>query len=161
VTLVLAMAGCGGQGQVAAPDVAPSAAPVRRPNIVFLLTDDRPNLLPSPIGLNGLNLAHFAAATPSLLDDLRSDRGMGWIPNRGWLSKIAIDASASQLKFDLAIDPTGTGRPSRVDAGLAMPAPPTAPVEPTRAGLALLIVAIGLLVVGGAMAWRRPFVAQR
>ena len=128
---------------------------------VFLLTDDRPNLLPSPIGLNGLNLAHFAAATPSLLDDLRSDRGMGWIPNRGWLSKIAIDASASQLKFDLAIDPTGTGRPSRVDAGLAMPAPPTAPVEPTRAGLALLIVAIGLLVVGGAMAWRRPFVAQR
>jgi len=128
---------------------------------VFLLTDDRPNLLPSPIGLNGLNLAHFAAATPSLLDDLRSDRGMGWIPNRGWLSKIAIDASASQLKFDLAIDPTGTGRPSRVDAGLAMPAPPTAPVEPTRAGLALLIVAIGLLVVGGAMAWRRPLVAQQ
>jgi len=124
---------------------------------VFLLTDDRPNLLPSPIGLNGLGLAHFAAATPSLLDDLRSDRGMGWIPAHAWLSKITIDASASQLKFDLAIDPTGTGRPSRVDAGLAMPAPPSAPVEPTRAGLALLVVAVGLLVVGGTMAWRRPF----
>jgi len=27
--------------------------------------------------------------------------------------------------------------------------------------LALLIVAIGLLVVGGAIAWRRPFVAQQ
>jgi uncharacterized protein DUF2330 len=128
---------------------------------VFLLTDDRPNLLPSPIGLNGLDLAHFAAATPSLLDDLRSDRGMGWIPTRGWLSKITIDAAASQLKFDLAIDPTGTARPSRVDAGLAMPAPPTAPVEPTRAGLALLVVAIGLLVVGGTIAWRRPLVAKQ
>jgi hypothetical protein len=128
---------------------------------VFLLTDDRPNLLPSPIGLNGLVLGHFAAATPSLLDDLRSDRGMAWIPNRGWLSKITIDASASQLTFDLAIDPTGTGRPSRVDAGLSLPTAPSAPVEPTRAGLALLIVAIGLLVVGGTMAWRRPLTSLR
>jgi len=128
---------------------------------VFLLTDDRPNLLPNPIGLNGLNLGHFAAASDSLLDDLRSDRGMGWIPARGWLSKITIDAAASQLTFDLAIDPTGTGRPSRVDAGLSLPTPPSAPVEPTRAGLALLIVAIGLLVVGGTMAWRRPLAALR
>ena len=123
---------------------------------VFLLTDDRPNLLPSPIGLNGLDLGYFAEASDSLLDDLRSDRGMGWVPTRGWLSKITIDASASQLRYDLAIDPTGAARPSRVAAGLALPTPPSAAVEPSRAGLALLVVAIGLLVVGGAMAWRRP-----
>jgi hypothetical protein len=128
---------------------------------VFLLTDERPNLLPSPIGLNGLILGHFEAATASLLDDLRSDRGMSWIPSRAWLSKVTIDASAGQLTFDLAIDPTGSHRPSRVDAGLAMPAPPSAPVEPTRAGLALLVVAIGLLVVGGTMAWRRPLSTLR
>jgi uncharacterized protein DUF2330 len=131
---------------------------------VFLLTDSRPNLLPTPIGLNGLNLAYFASASASLLDDLRSDRGMGWVGHSGWLTKIGIDASASQLGFDLAIDPTGTGRPSRLDAGLAIPAAPSAPsatVEPGRAGLALLVVAIGLLVVGGTMAWRRPFPTLR
>jgi uncharacterized protein DUF2330 len=123
---------------------------------VFLLTDERPNLLPTPIGINGLVLGHSDRATASLLDDLRSDRGMGWIPTRGWLSKITIDASAGQLMYDLAIDPTGSGRPSRVDAGLSLPAAPSAPVEPLRAGVALLIVVLGLAVIGGAMIWRRP-----
>jgi uncharacterized protein DUF2330 len=128
---------------------------------VFLLTDSRPNLLPTPIGLNGLTIGYFDAASESLLNDLRSDRGMGWVGRSGWLSKITIDASASQLTFDLAIDPTGAGRPSRVDAGLSLPAAPSAPVEPTRAGLALLVVAIGILVVGGTMAWRRPLTTLR
>jgi Uncharacterized protein conserved in bacteria (DUF2330) len=126
---------------------------------VFLLTDARPNLLPTPIGLNGLDLAYFEPASASLLNDLRSDRGMSWVGKKGWLTKVAIDASAGQLSFDLAIDPTGSGRPSRIDAGLALPstpAAPSAPVEPARAGMALLVVAIGILVVGGAMGWRRP-----
>ena len=47
---------------------------------VYLLTDQRPALLPAPTGDNGLGLAHSAPATVSLLDDLRSDRGMGWVP---------------------------------------------------------------------------------
>ncbi len=123
---------------------------------VFLLTDERPNLLPSPIGLNGLELAHFAPASASLLDDLRSDRGMGWIPTSGWLTKVAIDASASQLKFDLAIDPTGKDRPSRVDAGLALPAAPSAPIDGTRAGAALFVIALGLAAVWGTILGHRP-----
>jgi hypothetical protein len=123
---------------------------------VFLLTDERPNLLPSPIGLNGLELAHFAPATASLLDDLRSDRGMSWIPTSGWLTKIAIDASASQMRFDLAIDPTGKDRPSRVDAGLALPAPPSAPIDGTRAGAALFVIALGLAAVWGTILGHRP-----
>jgi hypothetical protein len=41
---------------------------------------------------NGLTLTHSAAATDSLLDDLRSDKGMGWVPSHAWLSKVAIDA---------------------------------------------------------------------
>jgi hypothetical protein len=56
-----------------------------------------------------------------LLDDLRSDRGMDWVPTSGWLTKVAIDAAAPQLSFDLAIDPTGAGRPSRIMAGLDAP----------------------------------------
>ena len=88
---------------------------------VYLLTDRTPTLLPVPTGDNGLALDHSAAATTSLLDDLRSDRGMDWVPTSGWLTKVAIDASAPQLAFDLAIDPSGAGRPSRVMAGLDLP----------------------------------------
>ena len=55
---------------------------------VYLLTDRRPALLPAPTGANGLGLGHSAPATDSLLDDLRSDRGMGWVPSSGWLTKV-------------------------------------------------------------------------
>ena len=88
---------------------------------VYLLTDRTPALLPVPTGDNGLVLDHSAAATTSLLDDLRSDRGMDWVPTSGWLTKVRIDASAPQLAFDLAIDATGSGHPSRVMAGLDLP----------------------------------------
>ena len=87
---------------------------------VFLLTDSRPALLPYPFA-NGMHLDHSAVATTSLLDDLRSDKGMDWVPQSGWLSKVAIDASASQLTYDLAVDAKGTS-PSRVAAGLQAPA---------------------------------------
>ena len=60
---------------------------------VYLLTDRRPALLPVPTGDNGLGLGHSAPATESLLDDLRSDSGMGWIPTSGWLTKVSIDAA--------------------------------------------------------------------
>ena len=88
---------------------------------VYLLTDRTPALLPVPTGDNGLVLDHSATATTSLLDDLRSDRGMAWVPTSGWLTKVRIDASAPQLAFDLAIDATGSGHPSRVMAGLDLP----------------------------------------
>ena len=56
---------------------------------VFLLTDEVPALLPAPDGDNGMRLDHSAAATTALLDDLRSDRGMEWIPSDAWLTKVA------------------------------------------------------------------------
>jgi hypothetical protein len=43
------------------------------------------------------------------------------VPDEAWLTKIAIDADAPQLGYDLAVDATGAGSPSRVDAGLDMP----------------------------------------
>ena len=109
---------------------------------VFLLTDQRPNLLPSPIGRNGLELAYSKAASQPLLDDLRSDRGMGWIPTSGWLTKIAIDASADQLTFDLAISADG-GRPSRVDAGFELASTGAGTDQNLRGAIALLVVALG------------------
>jgi hypothetical protein len=107
---------------------------------VYLLTDQRPALLPYPFA-NGMRLDHSAAATTSLLNDLRSDKGMGWIPQSGWLTKIAIDASASQLTYDLAVDTKGV-TPSRVAAGLEAPASAPAPAQQNAGLFALLGIAI-------------------
>jgi hypothetical protein len=86
---------------------------------VFLLTDREPSLLPGP--QNGMTLAHSKAATVSLLDDLRSDDGMAWVPTSAWLTKLSIDTPASALTFDLAVDASGQGEPSRRAAGLEIP----------------------------------------
>src|SRR6185295_12368076 len=45
---------------------------------VFLLTDQAPAILPGP--RTGMRLSHSAAATARLLDDLRADTGMDWVP---------------------------------------------------------------------------------
>ena len=46
---------------------------------------------------NGLILDRSAPATQPLLNDLRSDKGMSWIPTKGWLSKVTIDAARRSL----------------------------------------------------------------
>jgi hypothetical protein len=88
---------------------------------VYLMTDRAPALLPAPDGFNGMTLDHSGPATASLLADLRSDRGMEWVPDKAWLTKVAIDGTAPQIGFDLAVDASGAGSPSRVAAGLDMP----------------------------------------
>src|SRR5437899_1393022 len=112
---------------------------------VFLLTDQRPALLPYPFA-NGMRLDHSAVATASLLDDLRSDKGMDWVPQSGWLTKIAIDASAGQLTYDLAVDAKGTS-PSRVAAGLQAPASQTGSSSggPPNDQIALIGIALAAL----------------
>jgi hypothetical protein len=115
---------------------------------VFLLTDNAPALLPAPIGTNGIRLDHSADASQSLLDDLRSDRGMAWVPTSAWLTKVAVDSSASGLSYDLAIDASGAGAPSRVDAGLALPGGPSAAPGADVARL-LLAVLFSLMGVAG------------
>src|SRR6267143_1039299 len=116
---------------------------------VYLLTDQRPALLPYPFA-NGMRLDHSATATTSLLNDLRSDKGMDWIPQSGWLTKVAIDASASQLTYDLAVDTKGTS-PSRVAAGLEAPATVTSSSsQPSSDQIALIgmaLTALGALVI--------------
>lgn len=118
---------------------------------VYLLTDERPALLPAPgriIANSGLTLDHSAAATASLLTDLRSDTGMEWIPDAGWLTKVAIDAAAPELTFDLAIDASGAGRPSAVDAGFAPIGPTPVPGSPVPYLLLAAAVLVVLVPVG-------------
>jgi hypothetical protein len=112
---------------------------------VFLLTDNAPALLPAPIGTNGIRLDHSAGASASLLDDLRSDRGMAWVPTSAWLTKVAVDSSASGLSYDLAIDTSGAGAPSRVDAGLALPGGQS---MASGADLARLVLAVLFSLMG-------------
>jgi hypothetical protein len=116
---------------------------------VYLLTDHAPALLPAPTGRNGLRLDYSAAASESLLKDLNSDRGMDWVPQSAWLTKVAVDGTAGQLGFDLAIDASGAGRPSSVDAGFTMPTAVIPPPEfdASRLLLALAFVAVGLVGV--------------
>ena len=124
---------------------------------VFLLTDHRPALLPRPGLVPGLQLAHSDAASDSLLADLRSDKGMGWVPSSAWLTQIAIDADADRLTFDLAVDASGKDTPSMVAAGFVSPRPPapaTPPADLSRIGLALVVFAIGAALVLGLMATR-------
>jgi len=128
---------------------------------VYLLTDRTPALLPAPRGDNGIRLDASEQASSGLLTDLRSDRGMGWIPSSGWLTKVAVDGTASQLDYDLAVDASGSGRPSAIDAGLVLPgaAAPSAPVDLSRLFLALGFVAaglVGVVLIGASRAGRNP-----
>src|SRR5581483_4715390 len=75
---------------------------------------------------------------------LRSDKGMEWVPQQMWLTYLRIGEQTSRLRYDLAIDKSGTGTPSPVMAGLQPPptptttttaAPPT--TAPPAAGVAL------------------------
>jgi hypothetical protein len=102
---------------------------------VFLLTPARPNLLPDPLqpsvsnsqsaSGNGVVEERSAPASKSLLDDLRADKGMEWVPQQMWLTYLRIGEQTGRLRYDLAIDKSGTGAPSRVMAGLEAPPAPT------------------------------------
>ena len=92
---------------------------------VFLLTDVPPATLPQAVpstgdpNQRGMVEAVSEAASTSLLADLRSDRGMRWLPASGmWLTQLRIDTPARDLTTDLAIDATGAGHPNPVAAGL-------------------------------------------
>jgi Uncharacterized protein conserved in bacteria (DUF2330) len=84
---------------------------------VYLLTEDEPAMLPAPGP--GMKLEYSEEASPLLLSDLRSDRGMKWLPRDDmWLSYLKINTTAGNLTNDLAIDASGAGQPSPRAAGL-------------------------------------------
>lgn len=118
---------------------------------VFLLTDRRPALLPDS---DGLFLDRSEPASDFLLQDLRSDSRMEWLPSSGmWFSYLRLDTTAGALGYDLAVDASGRGDPSEVDAGLARVDFP-APLQSGRvAWMAVLTLAI--LAVTAVAAERR------
>ena len=123
---------------------------------VFLLTDARPALLPRPG--ETMTLERSEPASDLLISDLRSDKGMEWIPEEGmWLSYLKIDERAGDLVHDLAIDPTGFGRPSEVAAGLVLPED----VEEAVDGTPLWAWAFAALLVAAGVAFGNRIVSTR
>jgi hypothetical protein len=118
---------------------------------VYLMTDAKPRLLPIPTGSNGLRLAHSAPATGQLLDDLRSDKGMSWVPASSWLTKVEVDGTAGQIVNDLAIAPDGLSTPSAVDAGIDVEPAPITDNGINATGIARILLALGFVGTGLAL----------
>jgi hypothetical protein len=103
---------------------------------VYLLTDRAPALLPqpgTPLGFGLIPLRSEQAST-QLLSDLRTDKGMEWVPQSMWFTAFHVGEEAGRLHYDLAVDASGRGHPSLVAAGLRRPdkpAPPTTRPAPT------------------------------
>lgn len=127
---------------------------------VYLLTEAEPNLLPQAGGGSGMTLEFNDAASGSLLRDLRSDRGMEWLPKSGmWLSYLRIDTKAGNLDHDLAIDSRGVAQPSPVAAGLVEPdGEIRLPADPS---LWWSWIAAAMIVVGGVFFFNRRVSAIR
>ena len=85
---------------------------------VFLLTEDDPDLL---AGGTGMTLERSEPASSFLLDDLRSDVGMEWMPKEMWLSYLNVDAPAGELDYDLAVSANPGASADFADTGVSAP----------------------------------------
>jgi len=110
---------------------------------VFLLTDRMPTLLPAPRPggtPRGMVLERSEEASVDLLTDLRSDKGMGWIPPAtAWFTYLRIDKRAGKLAHDLAVSVDGA-EPEWRDAGFVLP-PVTPSSDESIAGTVLVVLA--------------------
>jgi hypothetical protein len=126
---------------------------------VFTLTEEIPHMLPQaglPGSTSGLILERSEPASDFLLSDLRSDRGMKWLPaDNMWFNYIHIDTTAGLLTHDLGLNVSG-GMPSPVDAGLEVP-PSSSGLIPDDPALwwpwmLAAITALGVLSLTGRLA---------
>ena len=118
---------------------------------VFLLTDDEPALLAG----SGLRLERSEPASGFLLDDLRADRGMGWLPRDLWFTYLKVDATGGDLTYDLAVAPSRDQKPAIRDTGVEQAGSLAVPSLDQTGGIwpAVLIVggASALAAVGAAV----------
>ena len=110
---------------------------------VFLLTDNKPKLL---AGGPGLSLDRSEPASSLLLSDLRSDKGMEWVPQDMWLTYLRLDVDAGKLDYDLAASTHRSTLPSIVDAGIDAPQARAIGHESGRAVWPFVLAAIGVAV---------------
>jgi hypothetical protein len=114
---------------------------------VFLLTDNQPKLL---AGGTGLSLDRNEQAPTQLLDDLRSDKGMGWVPQQMWFTYLRLAVPAGQLDYDLAISDQPTAVPRLIDTGISAAAARTVTAPDRGWAIWPLVLAViaGVLTFG-------------
>ena len=118
---------------------------------VFLLTEEEPVLFAGP----GTLLQRSEPANDLLLDDLRSDERMEWVPREAWFSWLSIEARADQLTYDLETDARPEETPTAVASQTANPQASqvllpvgTAAVEGDNLWpIVVLVLGLGALVV--------------
>lgn len=108
---------------------------------LFVLTDQEPSLTPALWDMPGMTLKAYGPASDLLLQDLRSDKGMKWLPSQGmWLTAISLHTAAKNVTYDLSIDGGGPpGLLTRVAQG-----------DPVWALWAVILV--GMMTIG--LGWR-------
>ena len=75
---------------------------------LFVLTDQEPSLTPALWDMPGMTVKAEGPASTALLQDLRSDKGMKWLPTQGmWLTAISLHTPARNVTYDLSIDGGG------------------------------------------------------
>jgi hypothetical protein len=117
---------------------------------VFLLTDDTPTVR---TGGPGTTVASSEAAPANLLDDLRSDKHMHWVPDHMWLTYLSVDAAARDIDYDLAVSThPGVTPPARA-VGIGLPGGPVAPADDVPWDLTIPVLGL-VLVVAVAVARR-------
>jgi Uncharacterized protein conserved in bacteria (DUF2330) len=142
----------------------PASEPVQAD--VFLLTDTEPGLLAGP----GLRLERSEPASISLLNDLRADKGMDWVPDDMWLTYLKADVDVGDLTYDLAASPTRATTPLVRDTGVDQASSLVAPtLDQTGsfgpgvlvAGVATVLVALGVAISARPARARRRAAAGR
>ncbi len=68
---------------------------------IYLLTDEEPTVRAG----TGVDVVRSEPASDLLLDDLRSDERMEWVPQDGWFTYLTVSTQARDLDFDLTVDP--------------------------------------------------------
>jgi hypothetical protein len=117
---------------------------------VFLLTDEQPTVLAAD---TGVDVRRSEPASASLLDDLRSDKHMGWVPDSMWFTYYDVSTPAGELRHDLAVSTHADTLPSARLAGFSVPASSNDGLDWWV--LAALVGAPVVLVAGGQRVVRR------
>jgi hypothetical protein len=114
---------------------------------LYVLTDNRPSLsVNGQLGDSGITVRKSEPASEQLLGDLRSDRGMKWLPAKGmWFTALTLESPTKALGYDLSID--GGGPPAAPRFSI--------PITTTPGWAWALILSLGLGgVVGMWLLWR-------
>jgi hypothetical protein len=119
---------------------------------LFVLTDSKPDTAPAFKAMPGMTVVRSTWASKLLLHDLRSDRGMSWVPRRMWFTALRLDAPATLVRYDLAADG------ARLDGlfGTSLTGTTGADTSWWSIALATGMAGVVLALCGGLVLRRRP-----